>query len=149
MIKSYPEYEIQKQVVAWARHPMIIKQYPGIELLYSNENAGRRTLAQQGRFKASGGLSGVPDLFLPVPKKGISISIDLVGTDGQVTVKGEPFFATYHGLYIELKSPKGRLTDNQKSTIEKLRINGYRVEVCKSSVEAINVIEEYMKLESI
>ena len=65
--------------------------------------------------------SGVPDLVLPVPACG------------------------YHGLFIELKQGKNKPSDNQLRWHILLSYLGYRVVVCYSKADAINLIIEYMK----
>ncbi len=66
--------------------------------------------------------SGIPDVSLPVPRGG------------------------YHGLYIEMKRQNdGRLSDKQKDTIQKLRAQGYRVDVCEGFQKAADVVEAYME----
>ena len=64
-------------------------------------------------------LSGVPDLFLPVPMGG------------------------YHGLFIEMKSEKGRFSTNQTWFLSKVELLGYKIAVCYSANEAIKTIENY------
>ena len=64
-------------------------------------------------------LSGVPDLFLPVP------------------------IGAYHGLFIEMKSDKGRLSENQQWFLNKVELLGYKIAVCYSANEAIKTIENY------
>ena len=73
------------------------------------------------KLKAEGVLSGVPDLHIPIAKKG------------------------FHGLYIELKNGKiGKVSDNQKTIMEKLQSEGYQCEVCRSFDEFRNVVDYYM-----
>lgn len=77
---------------------------------------------QMNHLKAEGLRKGVPDLFIPVAKKG------------------------YHGLFIEMKRIKGSTTSKeQKEWIALLELQGYKAVVCKGSEEAIEVIEEYMR----
>lgn len=52
---------------------------------------------------------------------------------------------TYHGLTIEMKAPKGRLSTEQKEWLEYLTKEGYKAEVCYSVDEAISVLDYYLK----
>lgn len=72
------------------------------------------------KMKAEGLKSGVPDVFLAVPKK------------------------RFHGLFIEMKVGKNKPSDTQKEWIENLRLAGYMVEICYSADEAINLIQMYL-----
>ena len=73
-------------------------------------------------MKAQGVKAGVPDVCIPVPRCG------------------------YHGLYIELKRQRGgKLSEEQKELIPKLRAQGYRVEICKGFHPAADLIEKYMR----
>lgn len=77
--------------------------------------------------------AGFPDLFVFVPKGG------------------------YHGLFIELKTPKGKtadgktrrageVSDNQEMMIELLSSQGYKAVVCYGYDEAVQAIKEYLGL---
>lgn len=85
-------------------------------------NEGKRSIVNGARLKRSGLRKGFPDLTIPVPK------------------------GTYHGLYIEMKSAKGRATPEQKEWITLLRNNGYVAEVCHGWREAVEIIDKYMGL---
>jgi hypothetical protein len=51
----------------------------------------------------------------------------------------------YHGLYIEMKRAKGgQLSPPQKEWIDRLRAEGYRVEVCAGADAAMEVITGYL-----
>lgn len=73
------------------------------------------------RAKAEGLKVGTPDLFLAV----------------QSTV--------YPGLWIEMKTDKGKLSDNQNTMINELVAQGYRVEICRSFEEFKKIIDTYLK----
>ena len=72
-------------------------------------------------MRAEGVQTGVPDLFLAWP--------------GDKSL----------GLFIEMKSEKGRLTTRQVDQIEILRKAGYRCEICHSLDEFTGVMNEYLK----
>ncbi len=99
--------------------------YPELELLHAIPMGGLRHKAVAGKLKAEGAKSGVPDVCLPIPRK---------GDRGQ----------SYHGLYIEMKYGRNTTTDNQEWWIEQLRRQGYRVEVCYSCQAALDVLEDYL-----
>lgn len=86
-------------------------------------NGANKSRASAGKFKAEGLRSGVPDVFYSYPSGG------------------------YHGLYIEMKRVEGgRVEENQKKWIERLRRSGYAVVVCKGSGQAIEAVERYLAL---
>ena len=72
------------------------------------------------RLKAEGVLAGVPDVFVAKPTK------------------------KFAGLYLEFKTPKGRVSDDQKKVIEKLQLEGYCVKVVRSCEMAWEALMEYL-----
>ena len=114
---AQPEAIEQAKVIAWARANE--RNYPYLWMLHSSLNGLKRTKNAQGKAKAQGMLSGVPDLFMPVA----------IGDS--------------KGLYIEMKSAKGRVSVEQSRYLKCAAENGYAVSVCYSANEAIKRIEDY------
>lgn len=113
--------EAQEQIwlFDWCVYASI--KYPELDLMYHIPNGGTRNKIEAAHLKAQGVKKGVPDLFLPVAKQG------------------------YHGLYIEMKRQKnGVLSADQKTWINNLKQQGYRVEVCRGFQEAANILENYL-----
>jgi len=88
--------------------------------LFAIPNGGRRDAITGARMRREGVKRGVPDLCLPVARKG------------------------RHGLYIELKTARGRTTPEQREMIEQLREDGYEVAVCRGWEQARLVVEDYL-----
>lgn len=125
----YLEYQHQASLFAWARHPLVLKQYPKLIDLYAAHNTQRLNKMQAMRWKAAGGTKGICDVFLPVAAHG------------------------FHGLFIELKNPdlkpvrptsSGGLSKEQQSFITRMRENGYKVIVAYNWVDAKTEIENYL-----
>lgn len=111
MTESQEQYELFE----WASYRRDLR------LMYHIPNGGYRDAREAAWMRKQGVKAGVPDICLPIPKKG------------------------YGALYIELKrADGGRLSEKQKEWIEALRAAGNRVEVCRGWIEAKKVIEEYM-----
>ena len=121
------ESAYQTQVVEWSRWAFKANpaRYPHLEMLHCSLNGVKLSGTQAKIAKGQGMLSGVPDLFLPVPKNG------------------------FHGLFIEMKSEKGRLTDNQHWFLTNADSLGYKTAVCYSAKEAISAIQAYYDEETI
>ena len=115
----------QAQVVEWSRWAYKTGKYPMLNMLHCSLNGVKLSGTQAKIAKGQGMLSGVPDLFLPVPKNG------------------------FHGLFIEMKSEKGRLTENQHWFLTNAESVGYKTAVCYSAKEAISAIEAYYSQETI
>lgn len=109
----------QAQVMEWSKWAYKTGKYPMLNMLHCSLNGVKLSATQARIAKAQGMLSGVPDLFLPLPKNG------------------------HHGLYIEMKSEKGRLTENQQWFLSNAESLGYKTAVCYSAKEAIDAIEAY------
>jgi ADP-heptose:LPS heptosyltransferase len=100
-------------------------QHPTL-LLYSHPHGDLRHIVVAKRLKATGLMSGIPDLFLAEP------------------------VAPHHGLYIELKvrSANGRKnypTTTQRQVMQRLTAKGYAVVVCWGAEEAMNAIGRYLR----
>lgn len=116
------ELQHQIAVIKWSEQPSIRSKWPCLKLLYHNANE-RKCSEVTGRLLRMAGLRrGVPDLTLPVPR------------------------GTYHGLYIEMKTPTGETSDDQDWWITELIDQGYFCEVCHGWESAVRVLEWYMGL---
>ena len=121
------ESAYQTQVVEWSRWAFKANpvRYPHLNMLHCSLNGVKLSGTQARIAKGQGMLSGVPDLFLPVPKNG------------------------YHGLFIEMKSEKGRVTENQHWFLTNAESLGYKTVICYSANEAISAIQAYYDQETI
>ena len=108
----------QKLLFEWAA--LAERGHPELKLLHAIPNGGWRHAKTAAGLKAEGVKAGVPDLCLPVPRGG------------------------YHGLYIELKSAKGRLGKRQKEWLEMLGRNGYLAVACYGFEDARGLILSYL-----
>ena len=115
----------QAQVIEWSKWAYKTGKYPMLNMLHCSLNGVKLSGTQAKIAKGQGMLSGVPDLFLPVPKNG------------------------YHGLFIEMKSEKGRVTENQHWFLTNAESVGYKTAVCYSAKEAISAIQAYYDQEMI
>lgn len=95
--------------------------YLGIPVVHI-ANEGKRSVSYGRTLKAMGMRKGFPDLFVPRSR-------------GQ-----------YHGLAIEMKYGKGKVSEDQKEWLELLSKEGYATCVCYGADEAIKIIEQYNKL---
>lgn len=103
-------------LINWARAN---EEYvPELRLLHHIPNEGIRTNGPV--LKAAGMKAGVPDLSLPVPRRG------------------------FHGLYIEMKFGKGKTTKAQEEFMALLREQGYKTAVAYGAEQAREVIRYYL-----
>jgi hypothetical protein len=114
--------ESQEQIAIFQWAEFAKGKHPELSLLHAIPNGGLRTARTAGRLKREGVKPGVPDICLPVAR------------------------AKWHGLYIELKAAKGKVSENQKAWIDALIQQGYFTSVCFGSATAIEIIEEYLNL---
>lgn len=115
------EYSEQVEVMDWARKNE--KKHPPLEYLFHIPNGGHRSKVSAARLKRAGVKRGVPDLFLPCPRKG------------------------YHGLFIEMKKTKGgNVSREQLLAHTFLNNGGYAVRVCAGADKAINTICDYLNI---
>lgn len=95
-----------------------IKNIPVVHI----PNEGKRSPSYGAKLKRMGLKKGFPDLFFPIPRGG------------------------YHGLFIEMKYGKGKLSDDQKEWLQSLSDSGYACYVCYGADEAIRIIKNYSKM---
>lgn len=120
IIKNIYEDDIQAAVVQYCDIKKIpIFAIPNAQKL-SFLDRKKAAIAMQ-KLKKIGLKSGAPDLFIPVPSW------------------------QYHGMFIELKTSKGKLTAEQKEWLGILSSKGYYAICCYSIDESINQIDQYLK----
>jgi hypothetical protein len=78
---------------------------PPLSIFWATPNGQRRTVWEQREFLALGGRAGIPDL--------------LIASGGRV-------------VGVELKSPTGRLSGEQRAVCARLKNAGIPVETCRS-----------------
>lgn len=111
------EDSLQKRCVMW--FSLQYREYA--KLLHHSPNGGKRNAIEAAKFKAMGVRAGFPDLILCIARQG------------------------YHGLFVELKTAKGRQSDNQKYYQAVLEEQGYKYVVVRSIEDFIETINEYLQ----
>lgn len=110
------EARLQTQCVNWFE-----LQYGRHFRIFAVPNGGARNPKEAKNLKSSGVRAGVPDLMIPVLRKG------------------------YGGLFIEMKSEKNRATTIQTSWHDYLEGQGYKViRECRSYDEFVRHVTEYL-----
>lgn len=89
--------------------------------LFAIPNGAAREVVTGSILKREGVRSGIPDLFMAVPRGNRS------------------------GMFVEMKTLKGVLSPEQRAILPVLETLGYSTAVCRSAQEAISVIETYLK----
>ena len=113
------QHEHLMQVALFDRIRAHENQYPDFRFIAAIPNGGMRNKVVANKLQAEGVRSGVLDIMWPIPAY------------------------IWHGLFIEMKHGKGKLSEHQSEWFNHLLINGYRVEVCYSEVEAWTTIWNY------
>lgn len=117
-LQNMKNSEITEQIKLfnWARS---IREFiPELKLLHHIPNEGKRT--NGALLKAAGMVSGVPDLSLPVARRG------------------------FNGLYIEMKFGNNKPTKDQVEFMTMLKDQGYKTAVTYSAEEARSLIRHYL-----
>ena len=111
------EHRIQCAIVKWFYYA-----YPAYRggCLFAVPNGGHRNIQTARNLKAEGVTSGVSDLLLLVPKR------------------------EYHGLCVEVKTPVGRQSDNQKNWQRIIEAQGYKYCIVRSLDEFAELVRWYL-----
>lgn len=114
------ESQEQIDLIQWCKRN--VDTYPELDCIFHIPNGGKRHIATASRMKLEGVKPGVPDLFLPVSRRG------------------------YHGLFIEMKRvEKGVLSKSQKWWAEILTNEGYACVTAKGFHHARRLLKGYIK----
>lgn len=136
----HEEDGLQIACVQWfrAQYPKILIHHSpsGGRRAFKINKKGKRYCPEGGRFKAMGTKAGFPDLFIAKPKYG--------AMPKNPAYEQQPL-VIYHGLFVEMKSEDGRLSDSQLITGEMLTRAGYKVEVAKSLDDFMMIVNDYLK----
>lgn len=108
------EAQIQMRIAKYLR-----SKYPNV--LFTSTLGGIRTsIGQAVKLKRLGYTNGVPDLLIFQPKEG------------------------YHGLFIEVKTEKGVLSQAQKEFLKALHDKDYSVFIAYGYDSAVKAIDTYL-----
>ncbi len=118
MTRRNEEHRIQAALFKWAKCSSA--KHPCLRLMFAIPNGGARDPITGAMLKAEGVKPGVPDIFLPHPV--------------------EP----HHGLFIEMKTSRGRVSPEQREWLMRLRNRGYAAVLCRSLTESIDTISRYI-----
>ena len=118
---GYREHQEQCAFVQWCQYRF--SAIPELALLYAVPNGDRRDIKVATRLKGEGVRAGVSDMCLPVPR------------------------GPWHGLYLEFKSQRGRLSHKQSEFSELLLEVGYLVVLVFSCTDAIEAVTAYLEQE--
>ena len=117
------EHRIQCSIVDWfyyAYPQYRIKSIARATLLFAVPNGGHRNIQTARALKAEGVTAGVSDLILLVANRG------------------------YHALCVEVKTIKGRQSENQKSWQRAVEAQGYYYAIVRSLDDFAELLRWYL-----
>ena len=125
-MKKDIEHSLQVCCVHWFRI-----QYPEYAtLLFAVPNGGARNAITGARLKDEGVTAGVADLILLLPQ-------------WFTTWRGEKG-CKYAGLCIEMKTPTGRQSPEQRAWQAAVEAQGYKYAIARDVLEFVKIIQEYI-----
>ncbi len=126
-MKKDIEHSLQVCCVHWFR-----LQYPQYAtLLFAVPNGGARNAITGARLKDEGVTAGVADLILLLPQ-------------WFTTWRGEQG-CLYAGLCIEMKTPTGRQTPEQRAWQAAVEAHGYKYAIVRDVLGFVKIIQEYLE----
>lgn len=114
--------ELADQIALFDLALLLEKQHPELKLMFHVPNEGKRSVYSGAELKRAGLKKGVPDVMLPVARKG------------------------YNGLAIEMKAGKNAPTEEQKKWLTGLAGEGWLCYVCRGYESAATVLGDYMDI---
>lgn len=120
--RQQPEHEQQCKLFAWALDHHTLAAHPELALMSASLNGVKLSKAQAGKAKAAGMRKGEWDIRLPVAR------------------------GPYHGLIIEMKAGRNKLTLEQTEYGRAMAREGWARAVCYSAEEAQEDIKWYLGL---
>jgi hypothetical protein len=114
--RNQPERQERMAFMDWVRFNPHVRYH-----LIAIPNEGKRNIISAVNLKRMGMIAGVPDYFLMIPTK------------------------QYHGLWLEFKAGKNKLTQSQEAFFATAKHQGYECTVVYSAKEAIDEIKRYLK----
>lgn len=118
---NYVPTEHDEQVTLFRWACMSAGMYPELRLMFHIPNEGHRSYVTGRRMRAEGLRKGVPDICLPVARRG------------------------HNALFIEMKRTRhSRTSDEQREWIDELNRAGNLAVICKGFEEARNTIIDYL-----
>src|SRR5690348_11492060 len=140
--RTYEESENQIRLFEW--WALACKQYKIAEcLMFAIPNGSalgngreewqvKQRIIRGKRAKREGSRPGIPDIMLAVPHR------PSPRTHGETTPH-------YSGMFVEMKTAKGVVSDEQEQVIGYLIARGYKCVVARSFDEARREIEDYLR----
>lgn len=116
--KEPTEHQIQAAYFDWVR----TQRHDAFLTCFAVPNGSYKSAASAVKFQREGLTSGVPDVLMLYP------------------------CGRYHGLALEFKTAKGKLTANQVTMMQRLSKAGYAVELVRSVDDAIRKTICYLNL---
>lgn len=118
--KSLEPSESQIQSAAMQQFAILALSDPRYESIYAVPNGGYELDPRVGaRLKREGLKKGVYDLVVDIPKHGA------------------------HGLRIEVKKPKGKISEEQEQWERRALVNGYHHAYCISTDQIVDLVAAY------
>src|SRR5438132_13277230 len=115
------ESKIQEAFIAW--RDWNVARHPLLRFITHVPNGGHRYIATAVALQRQGVQRGVPDMLVEIPAKG------------------------FHAMRIEFKRGKAKLTDEQEEWRAHYEAMGFKYVVCRSAVEAVEEVVNYLQLE--
>lgn len=133
------ESQIQQSIVEWANNTINNEGYRIGDFLIKIPNEGKRSFYIVNKMKKEGLKKGVSDLFLAYPY------FDYFKTKSMPKENIDKFkYTKLCGLWLEVKSKNGRVSDSQKSFIVKMTEIGYWATHINNVDDGIAVIKDYL-----
>jgi hypothetical protein len=125
--RAHSEDDEAMWLIEW--RDLHVRNHPLLDLLFAIPNGGKRDPREAARLKRMGVKAGVVDYFLPVP---------------MVSRRG-----TECGLWIELKTLDGRVSNEQACWGKLMLEQGYAFKVAHGWIGAARAICAYLGIENI